>query len=238
MESPPSLTYQVIYSPFFIAAPGIHAAVETDAFSLKLSEMTADVWIKGTVESAEEARSIIDPYLRSWEMKAGAERGYPVFTFRFRGANIPLPDGRSRVTSSIDIGWHTSFARALDELPPLPTTVPSTPWGEAVWDRFCRYREGAEALVPTAYLCLTLLFAGASGEKRLKESKLSAAARVFGLPEKVLRKMGELTATPDLKHGRKIQGTPRSLSEQDLQFIEEALVRIVQAVISWDLAGP
>lgn len=237
-EPPPTLTYQVSYSAFFIPAPDIHGGIETTAFTLRLSEMTAEVWIKGEIASAEEARSIVEPYLRAWEMIAGAERGYPVFTFRFSGAHIPLPDGLLGVTASIDIHTDASLAFALDKLPPLPMRVPSTPWAWAVWDRFSRYREGAEALVPTAYFCLTLLFAASADQRAPKENKVKAAARFFGLPEQVLKTMGELTARPDLKHGRKITGTLLSLSDQDLQFVERELVRIVRAVIFTDVGGP
>jgi hypothetical protein len=190
----------------------------------------ANVELLTACSTLEEARQLVEPYLTAWEMSAAAsQRGWPVFRFQFRGGRIARLDGVPGFTGMREMSASASLAFQLDVLPPAPSRALYGPWIDAIWAHFRNYREGREALVPTAYMCLTLLEASVSGRRQ-------DAAKSYGIDVKALELLGRLTAVADPQKGRKIKGKTRAeLTREEEKAIESTLVDIVQAVVRKEL---
>ena len=225
-----SLSYVIDYSDFYIAGRPLTGEFATDEFVIRVAGTSADVELLGIFASQEEARQRVEPYLQAWEMSAASLRGWPVFRFRFQSARIPRADATLGSTGTIDLAVSAALAFQLDALPSAPTRPLSGPWIDAIWEHFRNYREGREALVPTAYMCLELLEASVPGERQKKARK--AAADHYGLDFKVLDRLGKLTAVSDPQKGRKMpKNTPEPLTPEEEREIERTLVDIVRAVV-------
>ena len=96
-----------------------------------------------------------------------------------------------------------------------------TPNAESLWLRYVGFLEGREPLLSMAYFCLTVL-ESASGSR-------GAASKRYRISEKVLRKLGELTATRgDRLSARKATARP----QQSLSGAESAWIQsVVKALI-------
>src|SRR4029077_20727896 len=64
-----------------------------------------------------------------------------------------------------------------------------TPDAESILLRFRGYQDGREPLLSMAYFCLTVVLSAAGDRNRLRN-----AAKIFGIKEDVLRKLGDLTS--------------------------------------------
>jgi hypothetical protein len=225
-----SLSYTIEYSDFFIPEYPLTGELATDGFVARLSGTDAEVELLAAFATQEEARQFVEPYLHAWEMAAAALRGWPVFRFRFRAAQIPRVGGGPGFTATMEIRMSAALAFKLDALPPPPARPLYGPWIDAIWEHFRSYREGRQALLPTAYMCLSLLEASVSGDRR-------KAAEFYGLEKKALAELGKLTsAVPDPQKGRKIVGTrPAELTPEQEKTIEGTLVDIVRAVVRKEL---
>src|SRR4051812_34210449 len=73
-------------------------AVETDDFNVVINEGRAEVDMLTSYSTVDEARSLVEPYLRAWEIEAylnhfkkHVDTQFPI-RFEFDGADISNPD--------------------------------------------------------------------------------------------------------------------------------------------------
>jgi hypothetical protein len=226
-----TLSYAVDYSNGIQAGNALTGELPTADFVVRITGTQADVELLASYSNQEEARQCVEPFLHAWEMAAASHVRCPVFRFRFLGAQVPRADGAPGFTVSRQVPVAFNVARKLDVLPTAPSRPLHGPWFDAIWMHFRHYREGREALVPTAYMCLTLLQASVPGRSR--SDRRRNAERTYGLP---LGRLGELTAKADPKKGRKIDGTTaEELTPAEEKEIELALGEIVRAVVRVEL---
>ena len=180
--------------------------------------------------AVEEARRVVEDFLRSWEIKTELKIGRGEMRFQLEDSHVidrdpPPPGGPKKVqlsgtatlTSNISAILHVTRRKYPD--PPTVFTV--TPDVETLWQRYNNYLDGKEQLPAMAYFCLTLVENKARGRK--------PAAKLFLIQETILDKLGYLTSRKgDAETARKFpeKGGIIPLSEKENKWIE-AVVKIL-----------
>ena len=173
-----------------------------------------------------EARALVEPFLRSWEIDFGMQRSRPQFTFRLRDWEVvdrdppagTLPSLRLRATATVSD--QASAVVTYQEYPLPPTSFRAAPETEILWRRFVRYREGAEPLPPMAYFCITFLEKQYGSGRNLTEQLM--------VSRNVLDKVRELASTRgDLDIARK-GDVSVPLANDERNWLEAALLLLIR----------
>jgi hypothetical protein len=205
---------------------------EVARFGLEKNQLRCEM--KLHVATSEEARALIDPILRGWEMEVELARGPGEVRFGYENAEIidrtpPTPGvirGHVMVTlqdallvSSGTVTRHITRGKYPD--PPVGFHL--TPDAESILLRFRGYQDGREPLLSMAYFCLTAVESAAG-----RRNRRSNAAKTFGISERVLRKLGDLTSKRgDRASARKAQSSAQPLTGSERAWIEAAIKQLV-----------
>ena len=208
---------------------------ETSAFRLRLENGVAHFQLKEHFPSVEAARSVVDKYIRAWEIDMALNHGSREISFILEGAEVidrnPPPPGSPQVIKATAIAHGVGVAHAAihvtrHQYPTPPRLFRVSPDVETLWQRYEVYRKGQEPLLTMAYFCLTLIKANADGNQ-------DKAAKSLGISPRVLKNLGDLTANRgDDKTARKVVPgqalTP--LSPQEAAWVEAAIKVIIRRV--------
>lgn len=229
-----SLTYSVVSTKdvTYDAPPPVD--FETSEARLHLADAKLVCHMKIHFAAEVEARAVVEPVLRAWELDADLRQGIGKLRFEFESAEVidrtPMPPGRGNMYATLKgVGALTATGTVsthvtLRAYPDPPGEFRITPDAETLWNRYQGYREGREPLLGMAYFCLTVLTANGGG--------LPEAAAKYNIGERVLRKLGELTSVRgDPRTARKMT-TPATppLSGAEDAWIQETIKRIIWRV--------
>jgi hypothetical protein len=182
--------------------------------------------------AVEEARRVVEDFLRSWEIKTELDSGRDELRFQFEDSHVidrdPLPPGDPKkvpLSGTIVITVKTSakLHKIRRNYPDPPTFFKVTPDVETLWQRYNNYLDGKEPLPSMAYFCLTLIENKAGGKKKRK-----LAAKLFLIEKAILERLGDLTANKgNAETARKVpeKGSITALNEKEKKWIE-AVVKI------------
>lgn len=172
------------------AAPVIE---ETADFTMEIDGDTVSFEMKRQYEKIEEARQVVDSYLRAWEVLIGLEQDPDDLKFDFKNADIV--DSSSEVDSHLksvaavihaQSKVHGTLHVSRGKYPAPPRRFKFSPDVETMYTRYKAYRQGRESLLSMAYMCLTVLEASAGGR-----NKRPQAAKSYSVAKPVLDKLGE-----------------------------------------------
>ena len=202
---------------------------EVARFDLEKNQLRCEM--KLHVATPEEARALVDPVLRDWEMEIELARGQGELRFIYENAEIT---DRTPATPGTTEG-HVLEARAAEYLvltdnatihitrakyPEPPVGFHLTPDAESILVRFRGYKEGREPLLSMAYFCLTVVRSAGGGQ--------SSAAKAFGIGQSVLRKLGDLTTNRgDRAIARKAHATSQPLTDAEHKWIVATIKALV-----------
>ena len=178
-----------------------------------------------TIEAADEA---LTEYRRAWEFDVQLERGPDTFHLVLDRGNSEIIDrdpapGHVRVEEGIRIVDSVELLVEPLAYPEPPSDIALTPDVDTMYRRYMGYRKGREPLASMASFCLTVLEA-ATGERK---GRRAAAAKMYNIDRRILRKIAELSANRGGTEARKADGVATDFSSQECHFLEQA----VQAVI-------
>jgi len=210
---------------------------ETNAFSLRLADGKVEVKMKDHYTTDAEARRVVEPYLRSWEIATTLQHGPGTMTFVFERADVvdrnPPPPGASVAIHISSGGLVTTGCSAITRLsqakyPDPPDRFVASPDVVTMWQRYEGYWAGREPLASMAYMCLTVFNASAGGPHK--------AARQYSIDPEVLKQLGHLTsaigdALTARKVGRKHQFRPHTSAE--ITWIEAVVKVLIQRAGEW-----
>ena len=212
---------------------------ETDAFRLNLENEKANFELKSHFASVEDAKNVVDSYLRAWELDVALRFGRQEIKFSFEDAEVidrdpPPPPESPKVIQVSGIVSATAFGTATvsvarREYPSPPKHFRVNPDVDTLWHRFEGYTQSREPLLAMAYFCLTLLEARTGGRKN--------AEKQYRIHKNVLDKLGELTANKgDERTARKLKkaGVPVPLTPMETHWIEAAIKAIIWRVGEMD----
>jgi len=229
------LFYKVIPSEHtdYNKAPPISG--ETDDFKWQLSKEQLIVEFKTHFSTEDDAREIVDEYLKAWEISIGLIHGPDSLTFKYRNAEVvdrrSDQNGSGAITLKVASLYHAvTLMDAVLHLShnDLPTPTPNfklSPEVEMMYLRYKLYREGRETLLGMAYWCLTVMEYSAGGRPE--------AADQYRVDYRVLRKLGELCGNRgDVREARKMKGnagiTP--LKQTEREWIRAVVKRLILRV--------
>ena len=183
-------------------------------------------------EDAGQARAVIDPFLRSWEIQADLDSNPGALRFKFLHADVidrqPAPPGAGVVLEAqageyLVVGESASLHITQHSYPAPPTALRTTSDVEFAYNRWRGFRAGREPLQAMAYAVLTQIQAAAGDRKR--------AAQTFRISRKVLDTVGDLSSTRgDPANVRKV--TPGSalqpLSGAESTWLDQAVRSLIR----------
>jgi hypothetical protein len=179
----------------------------------------------------DEARAVIDPFLKAWEIETDLVVNPGTIRFRFETAHIidldPPPPGSPITVQARGVSFGTAFGQAhltvvRHSYPQPPVAFRVTPEVDILFQRWQAYRDHKEHLPGMAYFVLDLLRKVAGGQKQ--------AAKAFAVNPHILNKLGQLSSTKgDAATARKVD---RNMQFPDLSGSEKAWIeQVVQRLI-------
>ena len=185
------------------------------------------------VATVEQARALVDPILRDWEMEVELTRNRGEFRLIYEDAEIidrtpPKSGIQARVLKVLGGNYLVTMDNLTAHImrrkyPDAPMGFHLTPDAESILLRFRNYQDGREPLLSMAYFCLTVVESAAGGRNRRNK-----AAKMFEISERVLSKLGDLTTKHgDRATGRKAQSSAQPLTGNESAWIEATIKRLV-----------
>jgi hypothetical protein len=183
--------------------------------------------------SGEEARVVIEPFLRAWEITSDLSRGVGAIRFKLLsvrkidrtppprvGGLVSLAAGTGTMTVT---GFPVTITISQRTYPPPPIDFRTTPEVEIAFSRWRAFRDGREPLQSMAYAVLTLVQSVAGGRRE--------ASTTFRIEARVLATIAELSSTRGnvetlrkFKQGAKVQ----PLTGAESTWLEAAVRGLVQ----------
>ena len=214
-------------------APRATWRVLDDRFQVTLDgdEMIAEPQVH--YASADDARAVLDPYLRAWEIQAALAVSTPSLQFEYQRAEVidrhPSPGVVSAplvINMSI---FPTVSIKAVVGLATFPSPAQANRCDEAT-ERMYRRLMGIWAdgnyVTSDGYYILT------EAEDRFGSRR--AAARTLNIDVTVLNKIGELTSRAGGQRARKALGASRPLTSKELTWLKAALRALVLRSLEHD----
>lgn len=200
-------------------------------FRLADGKLTCEM--KAHYSKVEDARAVIEPLLRAWEVDADMRRNRGELRFVFDGADItdrtPPPPGVVRghayiVSHAAVTATGTAIVSVtLNSYPdPPPNTFRLNPDAEAILFRYLGYLDGREPLASMAYFCLTVIKAKAGG--------IANAVSQYRIHKDVLRKLGELSSVHGDRQTARKADAVRPLTASETVWLEAAVKMLIWRV--------
>lgn len=220
-----ALIYRVVHSqnvqyekavPFEHDGPRFRVTVDNGIARFQMKEHFADV---------ASARSVVDPFIDSWELSASLEIGPGAFELDFLSADVidrhPTPGVVSLmgVSATAAVGTLSVVIGQPRYPEPAPHLVVD---GDVEWMsyKFANYYRGKETLPAVGYSCFTVLKSSARGQ--------GAAAKKYKIALDVLRKLSELTSIKGGTDARKAEGRFAEYTEAERAWIEAVLPMLIR----------
>jgi hypothetical protein len=192
--------------------------------SFQLSDNKLTCKMKGHFASPENARAVVEPVLRAWEVATDLQRSRGELRFSFVGADII--DEHGVVVCPVSAPSGTS-AR-MDPLPITRTEYPEPPSGSfrlnaearTILHRYEGYLEQREPLQAMAYFCLTVL-EGKGHHKRRN------AADKYNIDIAVLDMIGNLTTEHGDDLNARKASAARPLTPAQQTWLEAAVKKLI-----------
>lgn len=179
--------------------PADDAVGSVDEFQVTLSAGKATVEMLVDYSTVDMARSVVDPYLRAWEIQSFLRHvakhddfQLPI-AFEFDRADIanPIPGQ--------DVVFNVPMARGFfyHANPSPPEEFIASTDVRRMWLRWQEYQAGRESLPSMAYFCLTVVEASVGGSRQRQRQR---AAAHFNVSLEVLNKVGDLVSEVGEEH--------------------------------------
>lgn len=183
--------------------------------------------MKDHYATAEEARAVMEPLIRAWEVDAGLRHGHREIEFVFEKAEIedrkPTPGEVHVPTSHMTLkAYPPTIQVGRNKYPEPPADLAVNADVEAMYYRYGLHKQGRETLGTMANLCLTVLEANVTGSRR------TAAAKRYGIGRDVLSTLGRLVTKKGGREARKAVGLTAEFTPQERAWIEAAVKAIIR----------
>ena len=205
---------------------------EEEQFRLHIEDQEVRFELKVHCATSEAARTIVEPYIRSWELDAGLRTHR--FKLRFEKPEIvdrnPTPGTATPAPAYFNITIPTAQVTVTAVVPSYPqppsglTLDPNNPDVTTMYDRYTSYRENREPLTSMAYFCLTML------TKHLNRGRKKAATK-YRIHDSILKDIERLSSIKGGPTGaRKAEGVSQDLTAAESRFLREAVEVMIRRV--------
>ncbi|MGA2404197.1 MAG: hypothetical protein ABSG91_21245 [Syntrophobacteraceae bacterium] len=204
---------------------------ENDDFRMIVGKGQAIFEMKRHFASQNEAREVVERFLRKWDVFITLNLGPDVLKFEFDGAELidlaPPENGKdvNFLASPICIGVtvHGSIKRSFSSYPTLPKQFLLSPDAETLYVRYMAYKQGRENITSMAYLCLTVIKTSAA-------NNLEEAAKKYMVSSKVLSQLKRLSSEKgDRAQVRKVTNRTKyvPLTAKQTLWIDEVVKKLI-----------
>ena len=197
---------------------------EFDSFRLCVTDEAATAEMKAHYATENEAREVVEAFLRAWEIFEAVKPEATGLRFLFKEAEVidrnpppfyaevslvPIPSAEVRIVHQL-------------HFPELPKEFAVSPDVEVMWSLYESYLRGHDRLLPMAYTCLTRLTYSVGGDRR-------EAANKYRISRNVLTKLATLSTSGDEATARKwVPGrSPQALTDQEIDWVENAVRMLI-----------
>lgn len=212
----------------------------TDEFDLSINGDIAIFEMKKHYPAADEAKEVVDEYLRAWDILIGLEHDPDDLRFVFDRPDVidrsPHENDKNIVNLHAHIAASTTTSNvhlnvSREQYPPFPQNFIASPDAETMYLRYKAYRQNREKLTHMTYMCFTVLKTSAGG--------LEKAANQYCISSKVLKKLSELsTIRGGATEARKypVDGTFTPLSLEEKEWIVSVIKASIRRVGEYEYA--
>lgn len=191
-------------------------------FDVRIKDCRARFEMKDHCATAAEARRVVEPLIRAWEVDAGLRDGHREIEFVFERAEIldrkPTPGVVHAAAGHMTLkGYPATIQVGRNKYPEPPADLAVNADVNVMYRRYGLYREGEDLLSNMAYFCLTVLEGSAKGGQR------TAAAKKYGIGKKVLSTLGRLASEKGGQEARKSKGVGNELTDAERKWMEAAV---------------
>lgn len=169
----------------------------TEDFEFTLDGEAAVFEMKQHYSTADEAKEVVEKYLRAWDILIGLEQHPGDLRLVFNRPEIIDRSPDNNEINEVNLQEHVSeHFHVSDEdhlhvsrtkYPTFPKKFSASPDAETMYLRYKSYRQNRETLTSMAYMCLTVFQATAGSRK--------GAAQRYNIDHGVLDTLGKLTST-------------------------------------------
>ena len=207
---------------------------EEELFCIQIEDKRVRLEMKEHYATEVDARRVVEPYIRSWELDASLCGQPGQFSLRFVRPEIrdrnPTPGALTAIaTLGIAVGVTSPVivAPALKSYPKPPSGIvlaPGDPDVLTMLNRFEGYLNNREPLPSMAYFCYTML------TKYLSEGPTDTVNK-YGIGMNVLTKVRTLASTKGGRAAaRKMEGIGEELDPSEVIFLKEAVKVMIRRV--------
>ena len=228
-----ALHYRVCHNESVDYSEAKPLVFDQPSFRVEVKDRKARFELKQHYASEDEARKLIDPFVKNWEFDAGLRRAPGFFRLEFDRAEIidrSPTKGVLHVSWSIRAGSPTVSVKAQVQpmtYPTAPSEINSDhPDVQTLYQRYESFCQGKEPLTSFAYFCLTMVEQSVGPGKGLRQK----AANVYGFGMPVLNKIASLSSTKGGSQARKALGANAPLAQDECRFLKRAIVRLILRV--------
>lgn len=178
--------------------------------------------------TVEDARGIVEPFIRNWEFDAALSHDPGYFKLKFKSAEREASSGagfRGFIDGSLEVSLEVVKAIAS------PATYPAPPSGidcahddvQLLLRRYERFKARKALLPDFAYYCLT---------KICCDGREVAADR-YKVSRKLLNRISQLSSHQGGPDSRKASKTEPPLTQDERRWLERAVVRLIRRVAEY-----
>lgn len=196
---------------------------ETPGFTVTLSDGKVSVAMKAHFGSIAEARAVVEPFLRAWELEVALSYGPRSLEFHYKSADIVDRNPRPGVIvmaaegASIAVsGGSATGVVGLASYPTPPMGMARDPIVDLMFERYLLYRNGGTTLADAAYYCRTCL------------GRAPEAKRKFAVADSVLGRLQSLSSNKGGTKGRKRSSAPDNFTPREEQWLEDAMRLLIR----------
>jgi len=191
-------------------------------------------------DTVEAARNAVEPFLREWELFAALHQGFGLLSFVYEGAEVldrSAAGGGKRLFAQAGsyalVGGNATLRVGRASYPEPPVGVSRDPDVDAMFARYCLFREARTTLSDAAYYCLTVLQRAAGGRR-------ADACSAFSIDRAVLDKIGSLSSEKGGYEARKADGSAAEFLPEERAWLEAAIPVLIERAArrAFDRAAP
>jgi len=202
-------------------------------FEFSLDGKTAIFKMKEHYSTDNEAKAVVEQYLRAWDILIGIEQDPGDFKLVFDYPDIidrsPDTNDRNvinvRGSAHIAVSAHASLHVSRGKYPFFPKNFSASPDAETMYLRYKAYRQNRETLTSMAYMSLTILQTGAGSRKE--------ASRQYNIEYAVLDTLGKFASIKgDPAEARKFpkNGIFKPLCPKEKEWIVSVIKALIRRV--------
>jgi hypothetical protein len=206
-------------------------------FTIHIEYESARIDMRDHYAAVQDARDVVEPFLRLWELTAALNRNPGEWEFVYDRANVIDRNPTEGVVSPAHVSvsdavYPPSIQSSHQSYPPPPVGMARDAAVDFMFYRYCMWREGRTTLTDAANCCLTML--------EFQAGNRMTASHRYGVSSKVLNKLGLLLATKGgITEARKGKAAHANFTPAERQWITKLIPILIRraAEVAFDPAA-